>query len=82
MTYFVRSAIFRHNQTNGLIAPAAYSTGSIIFWAGCEAPSFFGLIIAFLHSSFYPTAIAIAAQISAFPRLSAIQAPDESFKID
>ena len=86
ITFFVRSAIFRRNQTNGLIRPASYSTGNLIFWAGCEGPSFFALIIAFLHSSFWPsviiTALAMAAQIATFPKLSAIQAPNESFKID
>ena len=83
--FMMRMKTFGRNRVNGLITPAAYSTGNIMFWAGCESVSFFGLVVAMLTHNFWPTILcviaAMAVQIVTFPRLSDIQAPAETFKI-
>ena len=83
--FMVRMKTFSRNRVNGVIPPAAYGTGNIIFWAGCEGVSFFGLVVAMLTRSFWPTILcviaAMALQIVTFPRLSDIQAPGDTFKI-
>jgi hypothetical protein len=71
VAFFVRAAIFNRARTDGGIAPGAYATGNIIFWAACEGVAFFGLVAVVLNGSLSPTvyfaAVAMALQISAFP---------------
>ena len=86
VTFFIRSLIFkRARNAEGVIPPQAFSTGNIIFWAGCEGCSLFGLVVAFLNYSFWPTivfvAIALACQVATFPRRSQIEPADQMFKI-
>lgn len=70
--FFVRNAIFRRSMVNGMLPPAAYSTGNIIFWAGCEAVSFFAMVIMMIGHSVTPTvyiaAVAFALQVFTMPR--------------
>ena len=71
VTFAIRSMIFKKSRAMGLLSPAAYSTGSIIFWAGCDAVAFFGLVVAIMNGSMWPTivnvAIAMSLQVITFP---------------
>jgi hypothetical protein len=69
--YFMRIKFFRAGQMGGGISFPAYSTGSFIFWLACEIVSFFGLIVALLTGSFWPTIVVTAIAIA----LQAITAP-------
>lgn len=80
-TFIFRLLTFRRArlENQGLLPPAAYATGNIIFWAGCEGCSFFGLVVALLNRNFWPTIIfvilASTLQLLTFPRRSAIEPP-------
>ena len=82
---FIRHNLFKRARVDGVLPPQTYATGNIIFWAGCEGVSFFGLVIALLHRSFWPTILivgaAIAIQVLTFPRAQALARPDDTFKI-
>jgi len=69
--FVVRSIIFRQKETQGGIPVGAYATGNIIFWAACEGVSMFGLVVAVLNGSLWPTiaivAIALGLQALTFP---------------
>ena len=69
--YVVRIKFFRAGQMGGGISFPAYSTGNFIFWLACEIVSFFGLIVALLTGSFWPTIVVTAIAIA----LQAITAP-------
>jgi hypothetical protein len=69
--FVIRMLIFRRGTVDGRIRPAAFGTGNIVFWAGCEAVSFFGLIIVVLTGSWWPTiaivGVALGLQAITFP---------------
>ena len=70
--FVVRMMIFRRGRDEfGAIAPGAYGTGNIVFWALCEGVSFFSLICVMQNGSLAPTiyvtAAAVALQVTAFP---------------
>jgi len=69
--FFVRRLIFRWGEVDGVISAQAFSRGNIIFWASCEAVSFFGLITAFISGSWWPaivpTVIALGLHALTFP---------------
>ncbi len=69
--FVIRMFVFRKGTVDGGIRPGAYGTGNIIFWAGCEAVSFFGLIVVVLTGSWWPTilfvGIALGLQALTFP---------------
>jgi hypothetical protein len=69
--FVVRMMIFRRGMVDGRIRPAAFARGNMVFWAGCEAVSFFGLIIVILTGSWWPTiaivAVALGLQAITFP---------------
>ena len=71
VTFFIRNLIFRRSQSQDGIKAAAYSAGNIVFWAGCEGVAFFGLVIALINGSLWPTivivAIALVPQLLTFP---------------
>ena len=71
VNFFIRNLIFRRSQNEDGIRPAAYSIGNIVFWAGCEGVAFFGLVIAVVNGSLWPTivivAIALVPQVLTFP---------------
>jgi hypothetical protein len=71
VAFVVRTVLFRRAEVEGGIPIAAYSNGSIIFWAGCEGVSFLGLVIAHLNGSLWPTivisGIAMGLQVLTFP---------------
>ena len=53
--FFVRMIVFKRGRVGDRISFQAYGTGNIIFWAGCEGISFFGLVAAMLIGSMTPT---------------------------
>jgi|GEM_PF-3387711 len=59
-SFVARTTIFRRRSADGRLAPATYFTGSIIFWAGCEAVTFFALIVVMLNGNLWPTIIVAA----------------------
>jgi hypothetical protein len=69
--FFIRRMIFRRGEVDGAVRPEAYSTGNIIFWAGCEAVSFFGLVIVFISGVWWPailgSGIAMGLHVLTFP---------------
>jgi hypothetical protein len=71
VTFLIRMMIFRRAETESGIPASAYTTGNIIFWAGCEGVSFAGLVFAVLNGSLWPTivivVIAVALQLMTFP---------------
>jgi hypothetical protein len=71
ITYGIRYLIFRRASIDGSIPATAFSTGNIIFWAGCEGVAFSGLVFALLNGSLWPTivvvAIAMGLQVLTFP---------------
>jgi F0F1-type ATP synthase membrane subunit c/vacuolar-type H+-ATPase subunit K len=80
VTFFIRSVTFRNGRDErGNVRPPAYATGNIIFWAGCEGVSFFGLVGALLNHGPWPhlvvSVIAVAAQILAFPTGAPMRQP-------
>ena len=77
MAFVARGIVFRRGRVSDggggedRIAPAAYATGNIIFWAACEGVAFFGLVTAVLNGTLWPsiviTAIAMGLQAGTFP---------------
>ena len=70
--FVIRAAIFRRGEVAGSgIRASAYSTGNIVFWAACEGVSMFGLVIAMINGSLWPTlvivVIALSLQAITFP---------------
>ena len=55
VAFLIRAVIFRRGRTAGGISGNAYVNGNFIFWVCCEVPAFFGLIIAMLCGSLFPT---------------------------
>jgi len=73
----IRRFLWKRFRSRGILAPFMYAIGCIIYWAGCESVAFFGLVIALLNHSFWPTIVAVAIalgfQILGFPRLSGLR---------
>ena len=71
ITYLVRYLIFRRASVEGRIPAASFTTGNIIFWAGCEGIAFASLALAQLNGSLWPTIViavgAMALQALTFP---------------
>ena len=69
--FVVRAAIYRKDTSDAGVAPAAYATGNIVFWAMCEGVAFFGLVSGMLNGGRGPhlfvAAVAIAAIVVNFP---------------
>src|SRR5438132_10795132 len=67
----VRRLVFGRRLPDGTVDPVKYSTGNIIFWAMCEGPSFFGLVIMMQAGEGLPyamvPAVAMAMQVLSFP---------------
>jgi hypothetical protein len=76
--FFIRAFIFKRGLTEkDGVGPGAFVTGNIIFWAACEAVTFFALVGVLVNRSFWPTmtvaAVSMACQIAAFPRKSTLE---------
>ncbi len=60
----------------------SFSTGNIIFWAGCESVAFFGMVAAMVNGSAWPTfvlvIIAMALQAITFPLASSLSPQPQS----
>jgi hypothetical protein len=73
VTFIVRRATLKRagGAPSAAAAMATYTTGNIIFWAGCEGVAFFGAVVAMLNASLWPTivnvAIAALCQLVTFP---------------
>jgi hypothetical protein len=71
VTFAYRLFVFRRFQVDGQIRVPAYSTGNIIFWAGCEGVSFAAMVFGFQTGSLRPFApiiiLALALQALTFP---------------
>jgi hypothetical protein len=71
VTFLIRSSIFTRAEADGGILPSKYYVGNVVFWAGCEGPAFFGIVVAMMRGTFYPTIIlvglAIGLQVLTFP---------------
>jgi hypothetical protein len=77
VAFVIRTTIFRRGiiadpgGREDRIAPGAYASGNIVFWAACEGVAFFGLVTATLDGTLWPSivivAIAMGLQVSAFP---------------
>ena len=70
--FALRAAIYRQGRRpGGLIAPANYATGNIIFWAMCEGVGFaaitFGLINRAEGGHLFVAVIAMAILLANFP---------------
>jgi F0F1-type ATP synthase membrane subunit c/vacuolar-type H+-ATPase subunit K len=48
LAYLVRKIVYRNGMRDGVVAPSAYATGSIIFWAMCEGVALFAMVGALL----------------------------------
>jgi hypothetical protein len=72
VAFVIRMMIFRRGTVDGAIRPAAFATGNIVFWAGYEGVSFFGLIIVVLSGSWWPAiaivGVALGLQAITFPK--------------
>jgi hypothetical protein len=79
VTFAIRAMIFRRSRASGALSPTAYSTGNIIFWAGCDGVAFFGLVAVMVNGSMWPTilnvAAAMALQVITFPTLGKLAEP-------
>lgn len=64
--FVARTIIFRRTCADGRLAPATYFAGNIIFWAGCESVTFFGLIVAMINGNLWPTIIVVAIALALF----------------
>lgn len=78
---------FRRARTpEGTLPPAAYASGSILFWACCEGVTFFALIVVMVNASFWPTILVAAAsmaiQLVAFPTGAPLKTHPATFQID
>jgi type III secretory pathway component EscS len=76
--FIARAIIYRGGRDeNGVVAPAVYATGNIIFWACCEGVGFFGLVLTMASGGmgphFYVTLVAIAIQLVSFPTGNAMR---------
>ena len=72
IAFVVRAILYRNGRTSsGTVAPAAYATGNIIFWAMCEGSAFFSLVCTMLNGGpgtpLLLAGIALAVQIANFP---------------
>ncbi|MFI5381738.1 MAG: hypothetical protein ACHRHE_20770 [Tepidisphaerales bacterium] len=71
VTYVIRTFMFQKAETPQGLPAGTYASGSIIFWAGCEGMSFFGLVVAMVNASLWPTimvvVIAMGLQVLTFP---------------
>ena len=71
VAFAIRRIIFGRSRANGILSSTAYSMGNIIFWAGCEGVAFFGVVVAIVNGSIWPTlvnvAVAMALQVVTFP---------------
>jgi hypothetical protein len=73
MAYVIRSIVYRQGRTEEGVAPQAYVTGNIIFWAMFEGVAFFGLVGTLINQGrvgphLYAAAIAVAMIVVNFPR--------------
>jgi hypothetical protein len=63
--------IFRKGTRDGVLAPAAYASGTIVFLACCEAAAFFALVATMLTKELWPMilpgGIAMLAHVAMFP---------------
>jgi hypothetical protein len=84
--FIVRSIVFKKASTNGVVNFAAYQRGNIIFWAMCEGPAFFAIIVIQMTGLLWPCILnllaAMACQVLTFPTGKPLKAPDETFKIE
>jgi hypothetical protein len=69
--YIVRGIVYRMGRRDGVLSPAAYANGNIIFYAMCEAVGMFAIVGAFLNGGRGPhlivAAAAMAVQVLNFP---------------
>jgi hypothetical protein len=69
--FVLRSRLYNPRQADGSVVPGRYVTGNIIFYALCEGPAFFGLVVCMLSGHFLPAvavpAVAMAVQLLNFP---------------
>lgn len=83
-TFVIRRMTFNRSRgEDGAIAPGAYATGNIVFWAGCEGASLFAMVAMMVNGSIWPTiliaAAAIALQVLTFPTGAATKPPFDAF---
>jgi len=55
--YVMRRIIYGRRLANGLIDPAKYVSGNIIFWGVCEGAGMFGLMVMLMAGRWWPYAI-------------------------
>ena len=69
--YIVWRTLARPGE-DGSVDGRKYLTGLIIFLAGCEGPSLFGIVLVMLSGTLHPgmvvPAVAVVVQLIAFPR--------------
>jgi hypothetical protein len=85
ITFIVRTLMLRAARAAyGMVPPARYASASLVFWAGCEGVSFFGLITALVNRTFWPSivvvAVALACQALMMPLASAYQRAGDGFQ--
>ena len=78
MAFVVRAAVYRSGRSDeGLLAPAQYATGNIIFWAMCEGVGLAAITFGLLNQGGGPVlvvaAVAIAVQVVNFPTGSGVR---------
>ncbi|HZL36090.1 MAG TPA: hypothetical protein VFC78_12310 [Tepidisphaeraceae bacterium] len=82
ITFFIRAMIFRRFRAEDGVRRAGYCTGNIVFWAGCETATFFGLVVAMINGSLWPTiwvvAIALLLQVLTFPTAGGLSASEDA----
>ena len=86
VTLMVRNITHRRSRNpDGTVPMSKYFSGNLIFWAGCEGVSFFGVIVALFNRTFWPTILivlaAMALQLLTYPKRSSITPPTQTFEI-
>jgi hypothetical protein len=84
--FFVRRVVHRRaRRPDGTMAAGSYGTGNLIFWAGCDGVSFFGLMIVLINRSFWPSilivAVAMLCQVLTCPKSAALIARPSTFEV-
>jgi hypothetical protein len=74
----------RYRRPDGTVPPGPYLAGGIIFWGGCEGVAFFGLVVAMVNRSLWPTilmvAVAMVLQVAARPKLAAMEVAQNPYE--
>ena len=64
--YFIRSIIFKKRTEDGVVAPPAFVTGNIVFFALCESVTLFVIVSCMITQTLWPTIVPAIAPLALF----------------